>query len=193
MEDDYLKERITFQIIGGNTSNDESISRALFNFVYDDCIRVAIRRTRCLHDAEDVVQEVLIKIFSMDYRQFLLDVNAGEGARVKNYFLKAVRNQCNTHYRQKKRQYKIKEFFDNSKDSTQMHSLDYLMLDLNFNRALEKLNPKQRKIFCLRMLDHLSHSEIADLGAAESKSDSKITTMRARKIIKNALLAYKFI
>lgn len=190
MEDDYLKEKITFHIIGDIKCTDEDIGKELFNYVYKDCIRIALRRTRCLQDAEDVVHDVLFRVFSMDYRQLLLDINASEGARVKSYFFKAVINQCTTHYYRRKRQVKIKEFFDQSKDSTQMRSLDYMLLDLNFNRALMKLKPKQRKVFCLRMLDHLTHSEIADLGEAKSESDSKITVMRARKVIVKALKAY---
>jgi RNA polymerase sigma-70 factor (ECF subfamily) len=103
---------------------------------------------RCKEDAEDIVQETILKWLSIDQKKV---------ENTKAYLITAVRNNCLNHLdtlKHKKEelfgQQNISEILEKFKES----SLAHLDLDIDLDRALklihQKLEPLERAIFLLK-------------------------------------------
>ncbi|MFH1282163.1 MAG: RNA polymerase sigma factor [bacterium] len=162
----------------GDIESFEQIYRITSGFVYT----VAVRVTNSIEDANDVTQEVFIKVFknlkSYDYKAALttwlyrVTVNTALNA-VKRISKETSRRVDYDTVLQ------FKAVNDNSHESAENEDNRALI-----NRLLDKLNPDQRVCVVLREIEGLSYKEIADV------LKTNINTVRTRlKRAREALIA----
>ncbi|MEO5975615.1 MAG: sigma-70 family RNA polymerase sigma factor [Chryseolinea sp.] len=109
---------------------------------------IAYNIVRCKQDAEDIVQETILKWLTIDQKKI---------DNTKAYLITAVRNNCLNHLNALKHkkeellsQQNISEILEKFKES----SLAHLDIDIDLDRALkvihQKLEPLERAIFLLK-------------------------------------------
>ena len=145
---------------------------------------ICLRYTRCEDDAQDVLQETFIKVFS-NQKQY--DINSPIGAWIKTITI-------NTALTYIKRTYKYKLHEDDAdfdelvwenEETSQMEDLKAKLLSI-----LNKLPDGYRVVFNLFTIDNLTHKEIAEhLGISESTS--KTQYFKAKKYIQKILESEK--
>jgi len=155
--------------------------------------RTALRMTRNEHDAEDLVQEAVLKAFR-HYRQF------EKGTNFKAWIFKIMTNTYINQYRKKVKEPPMTDFsnveavYDEiSKDESQF-SLDEIellreKLSDEVIQALDRLAPEYRLAFLLAAVEDFSYEEISKL------LDCPVGTVmsrlfRARKSLREYLWNY---
>ncbi|MCE2742416.1 MAG: sigma-70 family RNA polymerase sigma factor [Fluviicola sp.] len=141
---------------------------------------VCLRYTRCADDAQDVLQEGFIKVFT-NKNQF--DIEKPFGAWVKTIMIHEALNYI-------KRNYKF-VLFENDSEFDQIQESEVEFSDKDelkkkLMTILNKLPDGYRTIFNLYTIDNLTHKEIAEyLNISEGTSKSQY--FKAKKMIQTIL------
>lgn len=130
-------------------------------------VSIAYKMVNNLMDAEDIVQDTLLKFLSSN-RQHIQNTKA--------YLIKSVTNNCINHL--KKLKQNAEEIFDPLLHAEWMGSFDFdfqkIDLDAELSQAMkvlmQKLEPSERAVFLFREVFSFDYSEIAEI--VEKKKDN---------------------
>ena len=133
---------------------------ALVDNVLDRLVRYAFRMLRSVDDAEDVVQEVLVRVYADR-------VKRSNVIRVVPYIYRMVANTCLERRRRDRRRpaqielIRLEDIPDEGNDAqTQVAAIDELQW---IDHLLSQLPPKQAEVIRMRVIDDLSLSDIAQI------------------------------
>lgn len=164
-------------------SGDEKAFESLFYSHASALIRFAWRFVRNTQIAENIVQDVFVKIW---HHRDRLDPKLN----VKAYLYKAVKNQALQHLRHLKienRQDTVSEF--ESSALSPEDSLHAKEIAAAVDQAISELPPHRRLIFTLSKFDHFTYAEIAEIQSISIKTVE--TQMgRALKFLRKRLSGY---
>ena len=133
-------------------------------------VRHAFLRLGCLEDAEDIVQDVFVKIYSQKIFRKI------ENPEV--YFYKMTMNACLDFMRREKVKFRVHQSFESENQTvSENDAIQNLKLEEEFNRInnmLKTLPDEQAEVVRFRIIDELSFKEItAILGEPESTIKSR--------------------
>jgi len=136
----------------------------------DRFVKHAFLRLGCLEDAEDIVQEVFVKMYVQKLFHKL------ENPEV--YFYKMTTNACLDFMRRKKIKLSVYQHFkDESPTISENDAIQNLKIEEEFNRInnmLKTLPDEQAEVVRFRVIDELSFKEItAIIGEPESTIKSR--------------------
>ncbi len=131
----------------------------------DRLFRFAYMRIGNRSDAEDIVQDVFLKLFSSD-------TDLSHVQNLTHYLTRSIHNACHDYHRKHTVHFlSIEEanYLPDSDDDRDLHE-EYLRI----SRLLELLPPEQAELLRLKCVDGLKFKEIADLldipeGTAKSR------------------------
>lgn len=145
--------------------------------------RFALRLLDDLEEAEDVVQEVLIKVWNG--RENMHKVNNWEAwcmRLTKNLALDRLRAQ------QRKATDSIVEGFEITQEGLSPHEKTELIESMvQVNKLIASLPEKQRQVIHLRDVEGYSYKEICDILELDM-SQVKVSLFRARNVVREKLL-----
>jgi RNA polymerase sigma-70 factor (ECF subfamily) len=148
----------------------------------DRLFRLALRITLSKEDAEDVVQDTLVRIWR----------SMNEGVQIDNveaFAMTICRNLALDHqarHEQRNIRFDAQLHDRPTNDRSPEEQLETADRMARLRAVVDELPEKQRTAFQLRDIDGRTYREIADvMGITES--DVKVNIFRARKYIKNAL------
>lgn len=124
--------------------------KILFQDHYPELVRIAAFYTHDLQVAEDIVQEVFVKLWEKRDNLKIID-------NLKGYLLYAVKNRCLNHIEHQQVVNKYQQEYlhqTTEEDSTD----DYIQ---KVQSSLEKLSPKRRQILEMSIIEAKSYQEIA--------------------------------
>lgn len=148
--------------------------------------RLALRITLNSQEAEDIVQDVIIKIWKSPPQSPPQGEDGGV-TNLKAYALKAVRNLALDRQRLKVNQTENIDGMDFSSGSSIEHTLEQQeRIDL-IRKAMDQLPEKQRSIMQLRDFEGYSYKEIADIMEI-SEEQVKVNLFRARQSIRQCII-----
>jgi RNA polymerase sigma-70 factor (ECF subfamily) len=152
----------------------------LYRLYYEDCIRFAYSFMKETADAEEVVQEVFLKLW-----QKKDEINIETSP--KGYLLTAVRNKAYEYFRKKASSPKViaEEYAPASLSVNELH-FENKELDISIKQAISNLPEKCREAFLLSRDEQLKYKEIAE------KMDISIKTVenhigKALKILHSSI------
>ena len=140
--------------------------------------RLALRITQSSEDAEDIVQEVMIKVWKK--HDSLTEIDSLEA-----YCLRICRNQARDYLR-KKETHNV-SFEENEADHPQTDAFLRIQQRDNISIVRELINSlpeKQKSTIQLREFEGKSYKEIAQIKSI-SEEQVKISIFRARQTLKN--------
>lgn len=169
-------------IIKGCRKGDRKAQKALFakyrSMLFNICLRYASDR----HQAEDFLQDGLIKIFSNLYQY---KPTAAFGAWIRTVMV----NVCLQHLRKEKRLFKTQEL---NEQIDHFEINDELFTDYRTEavmKMVQRLPQGSRLVFNLYIMESYSHKEIAkELGITASGSRAQLT--RAKVALRSMLEKY---
>jgi RNA polymerase sigma factor (sigma-70 family) len=139
-----------------------------------ELVRIARVRLHGMADAEDVVQEVMLRVLRGGRPATAV---AAPGA----YLRRAVVNECTSRWRRSSRDVLTDTVPDRPTEDAVDACLDRMLL----NRALDGLTDRQRRIITLSLLDDRSDTDIA---ATLGISEVTVRTTRLRALTRLRLL-----
>lgn len=142
--------------------------------------RLALRITLSSQEAEDVVQDVIIKIWKM--RDQLNDVQNMEA-----YALRMVRNLATDRQRMKVNQSEDIEGMDFAATSSVEHAIEQEERLNSVKDAMVQLPEKQRTAMQLRDFEGRSYKEIADIMQI-TEDQVKVNIFRARTKVREFIM-----
>lgn len=130
-------------------------------------VSIAYKMVNNMMDAEDIVQDTLLKFFSTN-RQHIQNIKA--------YLVKAVTNNCINHL--KKLKQNAEELIDPLLHAEWLGSFDFdfqrIDLEAELSQAMkvlmQKLEPNERAVYLFREVFSFDYSEIAEI--VEKKKDN---------------------
>ena len=136
----------------------------------DRLVRHAFLRLGSLEDAEDIVQDVFVKIYAQKLFQKLENLEV--------YFYKTTMNACLDFMRREKTKFRVYQDFEaENKTVSENEAIQNLKLEEEFNRInkiLKTLPEEQAEVVRFRVIDELSFKEITKiLGEPESTIKSR--------------------
>lgn len=160
------------------SEGDEKAFEELF-FSYKDIVySVAIIYTESLSDAEEIVQEVFVRVW--EYRKRLLQVNEFDG-----WIRTVTRNRCLSALKKKairlKREKGLPEFFS-CENTTAEQRIRTKELQSLLGEAMNQLSPRQRKIFELSRLEGMDRRTISKSLRISAATVSVHLTIALRKV-----------
>lgn len=147
--------------------------------------RFALRITGSVHEAEDVVQEVLEKVWKSSAEQ------SGSVQNWEAWCMTLTRNRSLDKARSQslRRTASLDNLTERSNGATnQAHSVENRDLADQVKRMMQELPEKQRLVMHLRDIEELSYEEIAEV-LNISLDQVKVNLHRARKTIREQLTA----
>jgi RNA polymerase sigma-70 factor, ECF subfamily len=177
-------------------SGDDEAFRMLFNHYYPNIFRLVVRMTRNNEDAEDVLQEALLKAYcnlhqfqgNSQFYTWLVRITMNEALmklRKRRYSQVPLEEVVETESGAVRR-----ELEDRSNDPEKYYAEQELRETLD--RALESLSPRLCAAFVLRNVEEMSMRETAAvLGLSASAVKSRVVRARSRlrKRLRKMLLA----
>jgi len=172
------------EIINGCLSHDKKAQKMLYKKYASSMFGICLRYCKKRAEAEDVLQEAFIKIFSSigSYRS--------DGS-FEGWLKRIVVNTALNYYKSN-----LKRCFDESIDemndshmpTAQVNETDLSMQDLM--RMINSLSDGYRMVFNLYAIEGYSHKEIGEmLNISENTSKSQLS--RARVILQNKILEFR--
>lgn len=141
--------------------SDEEAARALFNLFHPKLVRYAVFYTSSIHDANDIVSDVFIKLFNRLKR-------IDEIRDIQFYLYKSVKNQCLTYLKKKP--------ISTSIDEIDWETGSYLFeiknpenelirneLSMKIEEAINALPTKRKLIYKMVVIDGLKYKEAAEI------------------------------
>lgn len=169
------------KIVRGVRKNDRKAQKALYNQYSPLFMAIAMRYLKDLHDAEDVLTEAFLKIFTKIHSF----ENKGS---FEGWMKKIVINECLMALRQRK-----KQFLYVSIDEIDIEIEPEIISHLSAEELLDvirELPEGYRTIFNLYEIEGLKHREIAeelDISINTSKSQLIMAKRKIREILKKNL------
>ncbi len=160
--------------------NDRKAQSAFYNLYKCKMLGVCRRYARSVSEAEDILQDAFIKVFTKIHS---VHKNESIGGWVRNIVI----NTAIDHYRKHIIQSNQVGYDDalGVSDEFQISAISHLSLDEILN-VIQQLPDGYRMIINLYLIDGFSHSEIAKiLNISEGTSKSQLS--RAKGILKNKL------
>jgi len=156
--------------------------RNFFNSNYRNAVISAHRILNDKSEAEDAVQDTLIKLW--ENRTQLKEDTIGA------YFATMVRNRCIDILRKKK---PIIIEIDDGQLPTEDHSqMEHEELKAKINATIDSLPDRCREVFVLSRFEKLSHKEISEsMGISTKTVENQIT--KALKVISSTLISILFL
>ncbi len=157
----------------------------MFNEYYQPLCNYALKFTKDLDKAEDMVQDVFVKLWN---RKQIID----KEKNWTSYLFLMVKNQCLDEYKRNNIGAKVTQEYYKVNDKEVYLTVDdkeveyYLMLE-KLNQSIQALPPKCREIFTLNKLQGVTQIEIADsMGISIKTVEAQMA--KAYKIIKASLV-----
>ena len=136
----------------------------------DKLVNHAYYRLGDLDEAEDIVQEVFMKIYS---RKLFAKLE-----NMEHYLYKMTMNACLDFMRKQQSKLRMQQYFEKeNQNSLENEAIEKMQMKEEFirvNRILQKLPNKQAEVVRFRIIDELGFKEIATiLGKPESTIKSR--------------------
>lgn len=147
----------TDQDIANISSGDVNVYELLFKHFYPSLVGFANAYIKNHDAAEDIVQEVFVKIWNE--RKKLTIKN------IKTYLYTAVKNQCLNFLKHKKveKNYLVSANNTHVDENTIETELNFNELKNAYEEAIQNLPEKCRIVICMNRFDDLSYVEIAEI------------------------------
>lgn len=164
--------------------SDEKAFRALFDAYKDRFYAVALKMTGCETVAQEMVQELFIKIW--ENRSTLTYIN-----NIEAYLFTALYRKVFRYFKRKSAEYKYLQLLGQSTDVSNNTTdvLQYKESEQLINEAIAKLPPQQQMVFRMNKQDGLSRQEIAQklrLSPNTVRNHLTAATQFVRTYLKNA-------
>ncbi|RZS68957.1 RNA polymerase sigma-70 factor (ECF subfamily) [Pseudobacter ginsenosidimutans] len=180
----HHKERTLLSLIA---AGDEAAFRELHDLYWNEVYSLAIAFTKSPQVAEDMVQEVFIRLWmKRDALGHVENFNA--------FFRIMVRNQLISALRKNKKQEKDLQAFINTANPVELHSIAPEVKEAIslVSKTISKLPDRQQQIFRMSREEGLSHDDIAArLNLSKKTVSNTITIILAlirKQLYKNELL-----
>jgi len=147
----------------------------------DQMYRLALRMLQNKDDAQDIVQDCLIKLWNK--RFVLKNINS-----YKSFALTTVRNASIDMIRKRKYNTNHSELNLKTEDPNPEKQLDLSDQVKRMKLIIEQLPQQQRELIQLREIEGLEYSEICEISGL-SLSNARVIISRARKEIRKKMLA----
>lgn len=166
--------------------NDDNIAlELLFKKYYTQLVRFAYEIVKSKDQAEDMVQEVFVKIWD---KRAAITINS----QVKSYLFVAVKNHCFNQLKLNERKYWMDEGMENDiriSTNESPSKIDAKQLEQNIKSAIEALPPRCGLIFKMSRFEEKTYKEIAEI------LDLSVKTVenqmgKALMLMRNALSTY---
>ncbi|MGC4104427.1 MAG: RNA polymerase sigma-70 factor [Ferruginibacter sp.] len=138
-------------------SGDQDAYRYLFNNSKDKVYSYAVHFTRSTFIAEEITQEVFVKLWVG--RDTLTDIN-----NIEAWMATITRNLCFNYLKKKALELKVKTAVTAKEDTATENVEEYILYKDQLSMlqlAMEQLSPQQRMIFRLNRENGLKNDEIA--------------------------------
>ena len=126
----------------------------LFRSHYSDLVKLALIYLKDMDAAEDIVQELFIKIWQ-NRKKIIINTS------VKNYLFTSVRNSVFNQLRDSKKIFVESEFAENL-STDNFNRLEYLELKKIINNEIEKLPDRCREVYLLSRNKKMTNKKIAE-------------------------------
>jgi len=177
----------TAQLVAKAMSGNRMALERLAGIFHEDVFRMVYYRTRSTMDAEDITQEIFIQAFKNLSRLRSTD-------RFKSWLFSIAVNRVRDFYRKKRFQQILSPLTDsgqedlpNTGSDEKPEALDNIMRRDFWKQVellLDKLSKKEREVFLLRFVDHLSIKEVSQV-LKKSESTVKTHLYRALRKFRN--------
>ncbi len=164
----------------------------LENRYKDRIFSYALWMVKNRHDAEDITQEILIKIWEHGHEIKL--------SSIKAWIMRATYNLCIDYIRKRSVKFKYTKQFDEEdalyelsdpeKTSDPGAETSQVIINEELEEAIEKLPELQKKIIIMYEIQELKYREISDILDIPINS-VKVNIFRARKTLQKLLQHYK--
>ncbi len=154
LSDEELVERANAELVHHVTTAYEELMRRYQRVLFSVCVRYLGNE----RDADDVCQEVMLKVFH-GLKHF-------EGkSKFKTWLYSITYNECITQYRKERRKKRLVEALSLEVDDDEPgEEIAPLSLERGgLDRWLDQVNPIDREILVLRFVAELEFQEIADI------------------------------
>ncbi len=151
-------ETITLDLFEEIRKGSRKAYEQLFKTHYAPLVRFAIEFLKDQDAAEDLVQEVFVKIWE---RRETIEITLA----VKAYLYMAVKNHCLNKLKKEQRNAFLEDTHENTMDWSTNHTeqhADAIGLSQHIQQALEKLPPKCALIFKMSRFEDKTYKEIAE-------------------------------
>jgi RNA polymerase sigma-70 factor (ECF subfamily) len=155
MYDNTISEK---QLLLKVASGDEQAYRQLFHLHWDNIYNVALALTKSVELAEDMVQDIFLKIWQK--RTQFVGIE-----RFEDYLFIMARNHIYTELKKRSREDnfrdQIRDYFETSQNNADISLLTKETQEM-IAKAVDQLTPQQQLIYGLSRDQGLSHEEIAE-------------------------------
>jgi len=173
---DFENKEFLFDVVNRCQDGDTKAMETVYTHYKSSLFNLAYRFSRNHASAEDLLQEIFIKIFTQ-----INKLRSPEA--LKSWLYRIAVNTCISHTR-KKAQTKEVSIDDISEINDPKD--DPSFMEKNLERAVTFLPPKQKAIFLLHDVQGFTHDEIADimkLTEGTSKSQLFKARMKLRELL----------
>lgn len=169
------------KIIKGCLAGKRDYQEALYNLFSDKMFGLCLRYTKDYNDAQDVLQEGFIKVFtniqSFHYR-----------GSFEGWIRKIMVNVALERFRKNNYLYTVEDVGSYT-DEIDYDEIDSSITEKELMKLIQELSPKYKMVFNLYAIEGYSHAEIsAMLNISEGTSKSNLS--RARQILQEKLKKY---
>ncbi|OGP57241.1 MAG: hypothetical protein A2V65_10940 [Deltaproteobacteria bacterium RBG_13_49_15] len=179
----YDQHSVSQWVLEACSGNEASFNRLMDTF-YKSIFRMIFYRIQSQMDAEDITQEVFLQAFN-----HLGTLQSPD--RFKSWLFQIALNKVRDFFRKKRLRslfQALPEKMDVEDERSEMHHHPEALENLEkadfwkvVNSLLTKLSSKEREVFTMRFLDHLSIREISNV---MNKRESTIKTFLYRAMVK---------
>jgi len=167
------------KLIKGSLRGDEKMQRALYEKYKVQMFRICLRYAIDRSEAEDILQDGFIKIYT-DLHQYSFKGPLGGWMR------RVMVNAALQHIRKNKRRLQTAEIKEAIHKYTQDHTVYDNLNAQELTNMIQKLPEGYRVVFNLYVVEGYSHKEIAQM-LKISESTSKTQLFKAKKALRKML------
>ena len=168
--------------------SDEEAAKEFFEIFHPKLVRFAVIYTSSLHDANDLVADVFVKLFRN--RRKLEEIKD-----IQYYLYRAVKNQCITYFKKKKSDLSVNDIEWEETGYTyeiQNPESEFLTRELasEIEEIINGFPPKRKIIYKMVVIDGLKYkeaAEILDLSIKTIENHLSLAVKELRKKIRNYL------
>jgi RNA polymerase sigma-70 factor (ECF subfamily) len=166
------------EIINACLSGDHRAPEKLYGMLAPRMYGVCLRYAKDSHEAEDILQEGFVTVFSRlrDFRH--------EGS-FEGWVRRIMINHSLDNFRRKKQMIYVDELKKLDSATGEEEAISHIPVE-ELVKIIQELSPTYRMVFNLYVMEGYSHAEISkELGISEGASKSDLS--RAREILRNKL------
>ncbi len=179
--------------MGGANFNDEKLIREIYDKIFPELFVYLRSYTSNIHDIEDVIQDVFLKLLTPPPAYLLLNVRD-----LRSYIFRSVRNTMLNRLRDKHR-YEADNVYWNKfteieesldildEDDSDIPDIENLIREID--SAVDSLPPQCRQIFIMAKRHGMKYREIADtlhLSPKTVENQIGIALSKIRELMKNS-------